>query len=51
MGRWGQEVWSRGWGESAALAEGARFHSGGIRVGGVRGGGSHSVTAGGQLQE
>ena len=23
----------------------ARFHSGGIRVGGVRGGGSHSVTA------
>ena len=22
MGRWGQEVWSQGWGESAALAEG-----------------------------
>ena len=28
----------------------ARLHSGGIHVGGVRGG-SHSVTAGGQLQE
>ena len=33
-------------GESAALAEGARLYSGDIRVGGVRGG-SHSVTAGG----
>ena len=31
---------------------GAGFHSGGIRAGEVRGGGSHSVTAGGgQLQE
>ena len=31
---------------------GARLYSGGIRVGGVQGGGSHSVTAGGgQLQE
>ena len=29
---------------------GARLYSGGIHVGGVRGG-SHSVTAGGQLQE
>ena len=34
----------------AALAEGARLYSGGIDVGGVRGE-SHSVTAGGQLQE
>ena len=38
----GQEVCKRGWGESAALAEGG----GDIHVGGVRGG-SHSVTAGG----
>ena len=28
---------------------GARFRSGGIRVGGVRGGGSHSVTAEGAV--
>ena len=47
----GKEVWIRGWGGSAASVEGARLYSGGIHVGGVRGGGSHSVTAGGQLQE
>ena len=44
-------IWRRGWGESAASVEGgARLYSGGTHVGGVRGG-SHSVTAGGQLQE
>ena len=46
----GLEVWRRGWDESAALAVGGRLYSGGIHVGGVQGG-SHSVTAGGQLQE
>ena len=34
----------RVWGGSAALAEGARLYSGGIQVGGIRGG-SHSVTS------
>ena len=32
------------------LQRGARLYNGGIRVGGVQGG-SHSVKAGGQLQE
>ena len=33
--------------ECSVSRGGARLHSGGIRVGGVRGGGSHSDSAGG----
>ena len=36
--------------ESSVSRGGARLHRGGIHVGGVRGG-SHSNSAGGQLQE
>ena len=44
MGRRGIRGLETRVGESAALAEGASLYSGGIHVGGVRGG-SHSVTA------
>ena len=48
MGRWGiRSLETRVRRECSISIGGARFHSGGIRVGGVRGGGSHSVTAGG----
>ena len=40
-----EEVWRRGWGKSAALAEGARLYSGGIHFEGV-GGEGHNVTNG-----
>ena len=46
MGRWGiRGLESRVGRECSISRGGARFHSGGIRVGGVREGGSHSVTA------
>ena len=46
MGRWGiRGLESRVERECSISREGARFHSEGIRVGGVRGGGSHSVKA------
>ena len=46
MGRWGiRGLETRVWRECSINGGGARFHSGGIRVGGVQGGGSHSVTA------
>ena len=46
MGRWGiRGLESRVGRECSISRGGAGFHSGGIRVGGVRGGGSHSVTA------
>ena len=52
MGRWGiRSLETRVWRECSISSGRARFHSGGIRVGGVRGGESHSVTAVGQLQE
>ena len=48
MGRWGiGGLETRVGGECSISIGGGRFHSGGIRVGEVRGGGSHSVTAGG----
>ena len=48
MGRWGIRSLETGVGQECSISRGgARFHSGGIRAGGVRGGGSHSVTAGG----
>ena len=47
MGRWGIRSLETRVGRECSISRGgARFHSGGIRVG-VRGGGSHSVTAGG----
>ena len=52
MGRWGiRGLETRVRPECSISRGGARFHSGGKRVEGVQGGGSHSVTAGGQLQE
>ena len=46
MGRWGiRGLESRVGRECIISRGGARFHSGGIRVGGVRGEGSDSVTA------
>ena len=53
MGRWGIRGLETRVGRECSISKGgARFHSGGIRVGGVRGGWSHSVTpGGGQLQE
>ena len=46
MGRWGIRVLELRVGRECSISRGgARFHSGGIRVGGVRGGGSHSVMA------
>ena len=46
MGRWGiRSLESRVGRECSISRARARFHSGGIRVGGVRGGGSPSVTA------
>ena len=46
MGRWGiRGLESRVGRECSISREGARLHSGSIRVGGFRGGGSHSVTA------
>ena len=48
MGRWGIRSLERRVGRECSISRGgARFHSEGIRVGGVRGG-SHSVTAGGE---
>ena len=48
MGRWGIRSLETRVGQECSISRGgAEFHSGGIRVGGVRGGGSHSVTAGG----
>ena len=45
MGRWGiRRLETRVGQESIVSRGGARFHSGGIHVGGVRGG-SHSVSA------
>ena len=46
MGRWGISLETRVGRESSVSSGGARLHSGGIRVGGVRGG-SHSDSAGG----
>ena len=47
MGGWGiSGLKTRVGRESSVSKGGARFHSGGIHVGGVRGG-SHSITAGG----
>ena len=46
MGRWGiRGLETRVGRECSISREGGRFHSGGIRVGGVRGGRSYSVTA------
>ena len=46
MGRWGIRGLETKVGRECSISRGGtRFHSGGIRVGGVRGGGSHSVTA------
>ena len=46
MGRWGiRDLETRVGRESSVSRDGARFHSGGIRVGGVRGG-SHSDSTG-----
>ena len=46
MGRWGiRSLESRVGRECSISRGGARFHSGGIHVEGVRGRGSHSVTA------
>ena len=51
MGRWGARGLEPRVGRECSISGGgARLYSGGIHVGGVRGG-SHSVTAGGQLQE
>ena len=50
MGRWEiRGLESRVGRECSISRGGTRFHSGGIRVGGVRGGGSHSVAAGGEV--
>ena len=49
MGRWGIRGLETRVGQECSISRGgAGFHSGGIHVGG---GGSHSVTAGGWLQE
>ena len=46
MSRWGIRGLETRVGRECSISRGrARFHSGGIGVGGVRGGGSHSVTA------
>ena len=46
MGRWGIKGLETRVGQECSISRGrARFHSGGIRVGGVRGRGSHNVTA------
>ena len=51
MGRWGIRGLETRVGQECSTSRGvARLYSGDIHVGGVRGG-SHSVTAGGQLQE
>ena len=51
MDRWGlRGLETRVGRESSVSIGGARLHSGGIHVGGVRGG-SHSDSAGGKLQE
>ena len=51
MGRWGiRSLETRVGRESSVSRGGARLHSGGIHVGGVQRG-SHSDSAGGQLQE
>ena len=47
MGRWGRRGLEMGVTRECSISKGgARLYSGGIRVGGIRGG-SHSVTAGG----
>ena len=49
MGRWGIRSLETRVGRECNISRGgARFHSGDIHVGGVRGGGSHSVTAEGE---
>ena len=51
MGRWGIRGLETRMGREISVSRGeARLYSGGIRAGGVRGG-SHSDSAGGQLQE
>ena len=51
MGRWGiSGLGTRMGRESSVSRGGARLHSGGIHVGGVRRG-SHSDSSGGKLQE
>ena len=51
MGRWEIRSLETRVGRESSISRGrARLHSGGIHVGGVRGG-NHSVTAGGLLQE
>ena len=46
MGRWGIRGLETRVGRECSISRGgARFHSGGIRVAGVRGGGSHSDLA------
>ena len=46
MGRWGIRSLETRVGQECSISRGGTgFHSGGIRVGGVQGGGSHSVTA------
>ena len=52
MGRWGIRSLETMVGRECSISRGgARFHSGGIRVGGVRGGGVTVLWQGGQLQE
>ena len=46
MGRWGIRSLETRVGQKCSISRrGAGFHSGGIRAGGVLGGGSHSVMA------
>ena len=48
MGRWGIRSLKTRVGQEYSISRGgAGFHSEGIRAGGARGGGSHSVMAGG----
>ena len=52
MGRWGIRSLETRVGQECSISRGgAEFQCGGIRVRGVRGGGRHSVTTGGKLQE
>ena len=46
MGRWGVRRLETREGQECSISRGIRLYSGGIRVGGVRGG-SHSVTIAG----
>ena len=50
MGRWGIRGLDSTMGRECSISRGGRLHGGGIHVGRIRGG-SHSDSAGGQLQE